>query len=279
MKKFAYLLLCLSLFRCSCEKRLETRFVCGDTNALNYGLRPNEFDGDIEFEFKHKDGLCDYGRVGVTSLAADSIKSTGLTSDGRFMFNKYKLGETLQFNAAEYNRTAFPNPTYNWVFESGTPATSTDSLPIVTFNSAGLKNVELTINNRITIYPCLTDSFSHGCFVRKVLIVDDSQSDQPKTMYNVSGSCTILNTFSTVTITDNDSIIEIDNFHGQYNNVMLQANGGFGTGLINLTADKQIKSYTVERESGNNFKIFYFIEDNSNNEQETCNLLYSQFDY
>jgi PKD repeat protein len=53
------------------------------------------------------------------------------------------VGQTVQFNDISTG-----NPTsWQWTFEGGTPTTSTDQNPAVTYNSAGIFDVSLTVTN------------------------------------------------------------------------------------------------------------------------------------
>ena len=52
-------------------------------------------------------------------------------------------GGTIQFT----DRTLGGPTTWNWSFDGGTPVTSTDRNPVVTFASAGIKNIVLTTGN------------------------------------------------------------------------------------------------------------------------------------
>jgi PKD repeat protein len=48
----------------------------------------------------------------------------------------------------QFTSTSLGNPTsYNWVFQGGTPATSTLANPVVTYNSPGIYDVQLTVSN------------------------------------------------------------------------------------------------------------------------------------
>lgn len=53
-------------------------------------------------------------------------------------------GNSLSFTDLSWNGT----PTsWNWVFQGGTPATSTDSMPVIQYNTPGIYNVSLTVTN------------------------------------------------------------------------------------------------------------------------------------
>ncbi len=53
-------------------------------------------------------------------------------------------GQSVTFNSTSYNST----PTsYSWVFEGGTPATSTSANPTITYNTPGTFSVTLTVSN------------------------------------------------------------------------------------------------------------------------------------
>jgi PKD repeat protein len=53
-------------------------------------------------------------------------------------------GSTLTFTDKSWNG----HPTsWNWTFEGGTPTTSTDSMPVVTYANAGMFDVQLTVSN------------------------------------------------------------------------------------------------------------------------------------
>ena len=57
------------------------------------------------------------------------------------------LGEEVQFMDESYNAEVDGTWTWNWSFEGGDPATSTDQNPTVVFNTAGEHNVSLTVTN------------------------------------------------------------------------------------------------------------------------------------
>lgn len=57
--------------------------------------------------------------------------------------NDISIGETINFNSTSTGKIEL----YNWTFEGGTPATSTQQDPIVSYNSSGSFEVKLTVTN------------------------------------------------------------------------------------------------------------------------------------
>lgn len=56
-------------------------------------------------------------------------------------------GGTISFNDYSYNFASTAPVTYSWSFPGGTPSTSTDQNPVVTYNTAGTYDVILTTTN------------------------------------------------------------------------------------------------------------------------------------
>lgn len=55
-------------------------------------------------------------------------------------------GQTVSFSSTSYNGSV---TNYNWVFEGGTPATSTNSTEVVTYATPGAHSVSLTVSNGV----------------------------------------------------------------------------------------------------------------------------------
>ncbi len=58
--------------------------------------------------------------------------------------NSLCLGSSVQFRDASWNADV---TSWSWTFEGGTPATSTDQNPLITYNSSGYKKVTLSVTN------------------------------------------------------------------------------------------------------------------------------------
>jgi len=68
----------------------------------------------------------------------DAVTANFVVSD-----NEICVGETVQFTDASMGIVV----SWDWIFEGGTPATSTEQNPSVTYNTAGSFNVQLTVFN------------------------------------------------------------------------------------------------------------------------------------
>ena len=84
---------------------------------------------------------------------ANNLLVTGVTSVPQLTKANFKSsskansvcqGNALTFTDVSWNG----HPTsWSWAFEGGTPATSTDSMPVVVYNTPGLYDVQLTVSN------------------------------------------------------------------------------------------------------------------------------------
>ncbi len=68
-------------------------------------------------------------------------------------------GSSIAFRDESYNAAYDPNTwTFNWSFPGGTPATSTDRNPVITYNTAGQYDVSLTVSNSTGSSPTVTQT-------------------------------------------------------------------------------------------------------------------------
>jgi hypothetical protein len=84
----------------------------------------------------------------VSNLLATGITKPPLLTKADFtstnVDNRVCQGNTITFIDNSWNG----KPTsWSWVFEGGTPATSSDSMPTVTYNTSGTYDVQLTVSN------------------------------------------------------------------------------------------------------------------------------------
>ncbi len=84
----------------------------------------------------------------TTNLAATGVSLPAALCKADFSssntYNTVCQGNSLTFNDLSWNGT----PTsWNWTFQGGTPATSTDSFPSVQYNTPGTYNVSLAVTN------------------------------------------------------------------------------------------------------------------------------------
>ena len=80
--------------------------------------------------------------AGYTSACAP-LSDFSSTSD------RVCAGSTINFTASSYNTVTGSAVTYLWTFPGGTPSTSTDPNPVVTYNTPGVYDVTLTTTNNI----------------------------------------------------------------------------------------------------------------------------------
>ena len=66
-----------------------------------------------------------------------------------FNASTYRIcaGESVTFTDLSYNAPKDNSWTYSWSFPGGTPSTSTDSMPTITYNTPGIYDVSLTVTN------------------------------------------------------------------------------------------------------------------------------------
>jgi len=86
----------------------------------------------------------------------------------------------------QFQSTSGGNPTsYAWVFEGGNPATSTQANPVVTYNTPGTFDVQLTVTNNIgndmlllpdyiTVFPPTVSAFTHSVNGNTAAFTDES---------------------------------------------------------------------------------------------------------
>ncbi len=85
----------------------------------------------------------------ASNLTATGISTASVLCQADFETNSNYAnvlceGDSLKFTDLAWNG----NPTsWSWTFPGGTPATSTDSTPTITYNTAGLYNASLTVTN------------------------------------------------------------------------------------------------------------------------------------
>ncbi|MCE3279004.1 MAG: hypothetical protein K0S44_1195 [Bacteroidetes bacterium] len=84
----------------------------------------------------------------TTNLAATGLSTPSVLCQADFLSsnanNTVCAGGSLTFNDISWNG----NPTsWSWSFPGGTPSTSTDSIPVIQYNTPGLYNVSLTVTN------------------------------------------------------------------------------------------------------------------------------------
>ena len=89
-----------------------------------------------------------------TLWSAANLTATGITAPAVLCQANFETnnvynnilcqGDSVKFTDLSWNG----HPTsWNWTFQNGTPATSTDSMPTVTYNTPGLFNVSLSVSN------------------------------------------------------------------------------------------------------------------------------------
>jgi len=70
------------------------------------------------------------------------------------------LTEVCEMDAVQFTDASAGNITsWNWVFEGGNPAISTEQNPVVTYNNQGTYNVELTVSNGIATKSLLMEDY------------------------------------------------------------------------------------------------------------------------
>ncbi len=85
----------------------------------------------------------------TTNLAATGISTSSVLCLADFVTNSSSsnilcAGDSLKYTDISWNG----NPTsWSWTFPGGTPATSTDSTPTITYNTPGIYNASLTVSN------------------------------------------------------------------------------------------------------------------------------------
>lgn len=79
------------------------------------------------------------------NLAAAGVDGTPTLCQADFTSNQIIIcqGDSIEFTDASYHTAN----AWNWTFASGTPATSTDQNPVVTYNTQGTFDVSLTASN------------------------------------------------------------------------------------------------------------------------------------
>jgi PKD repeat protein len=84
----------------------------------------------------------------TTNLTATGVSTPSVLCKADFESNNTTnticAGDSITFDDISWNG----NPTsWSWTFPGGTPATSTDSVPVITYNTPGVYNVSLTVTN------------------------------------------------------------------------------------------------------------------------------------
>lgn len=83
-----------------------------------------------------------------TNLTATGVSTPNVLCSADFITdNSYNIvcqGDSLKFTDVSWNG----NPTsWSWTFPGGTPSTSTDSTPVIQYNTPGIYNASLTVSN------------------------------------------------------------------------------------------------------------------------------------
>lgn len=111
-----------------------TMFTNGQKTRMHNALNSSVGDRDKVWTTSN---LIATGITTVPQLARADFKSSSID-------NTVCEGNTLKFTDISWNG----HPTsWNWIFEGGTPATSTDSMPVVTYGTPGNYDVQLTVSN------------------------------------------------------------------------------------------------------------------------------------
>ena len=119
----------------------------GNTYLWTFG------DGNSSTQFSP---IHDYGTDGVFTVTLTVTNDCGSTSLSQIVeivtpptagFSANTLDGCAPFQVEFLNASSTNATTYQWEFEGGTPSTSTDQNPIVTYNSAGTFDVNLTVIN------------------------------------------------------------------------------------------------------------------------------------
>lgn len=85
---------------------------------------------------------------GIESLLNKELKTTSSKPEIKYFFNSMftNVGVPLTFDANA--RSVDPNVKYTWTFEGGSPATSNEKIPSVTWNTPGSYKISLTLTDK-----------------------------------------------------------------------------------------------------------------------------------
>lgn len=103
----------------------------------------------LEF-YSFRNNLWQPENLTASGVADGSPACTDLKPIADFWSNKVITceGGTINFSDGSFNgNISAATHTFNWEFEGGTPATSTDKNPTVTYNTAGTYKVKFTVSN------------------------------------------------------------------------------------------------------------------------------------
>jgi PKD repeat protein len=119
-------------------------------NIMDYGSCPKMFtQGQINkmrasaaSNIANRDNLSSIANLDRVGITNNTVTACGPIAD--FYSNKTSNcnGQSILYNSTSFNGTA---TSYNWVFEGGTPSTSTLSSPAVLYSSAGTFSTSLTV--------------------------------------------------------------------------------------------------------------------------------------
>lgn len=117
----------------SCPKM----FTQGQTDKMRFSL---------ESSIAERNNLWSEANLMATGILNNTVTACAPIAD--FSSNKVTTcsGQSVVFNSTSYNGTV---SNYSWVFEGGTPATSTSSAPTVTYSTPGVYSVSLTVSNAL----------------------------------------------------------------------------------------------------------------------------------
>lgn len=145
----------------------------GDLGSACFTLDLSEFDGESNVRIKFET-YNDYGN----NIYLDNLELSGncllvqAAPQAGFMAMNTTIcaGQSVQF----VDQSANVPTSYEWIFEGGTPATSTSAAPMVTYNNVGSYNVSLTVSNAFG-----TDEFTIQNYVNvndaPVLTLNDNE--------------------------------------------------------------------------------------------------------
>lgn len=170
----ALLAICLILNSCKKETVIEARaefaheiidqnftvpvkvsFVNNSTGAQNYEWT---FEGGSPNSSNKKDpGIVQFDQAGTYRIKlrawngdTESVKEISLQLDSAVTIDFDPIIETNEFSPVQVklNNKTIGGIAYNWVFEGGTPANSTEKFPpLVNFIDTGFHNITLTVSN------------------------------------------------------------------------------------------------------------------------------------
>ena len=267
-----FLVLTIGILGCKKEEPIIDSSVCSNLYAFNYV--PSGING--RDRLVHNEALCIFGVINVFKTSSQN----SIQDDDK----AFKLGEVLEFQLT-YNTTVFNNPVFTWSFENSDSLSKDTSIVRANFNKRGRNKVSCSIKNigdSLEFVVHVVEYNVVGIEHKKVfgvLIEEATFSSEPNFInYNATGECNGNSVTYTTSILDKDSVIELQTFDQQYNNVEIripQPEGAFGSQII-LSPTKQIDSYTLIRDSLDNFDVFYSLHDTNTGLSETCNLTYTK---